>query len=308
MNPVRNAQKQSSRTAIITMVHSPRASNGMKKLLVSALAVVALAAAAPALGQTYYGTCASVPAGLTVGLRGSSVSSLQSFLVSQNYPGGGSWMITGYFGQATAAAVRTFQATHGLPQTGFVDAATAAAINNASCGGVSYPTYPAYPTPPSYCLLSGQGGAYPYNYGYGTNCHVSIRSISPSSADVGDRITMYGSGFSSSGNTARFGIGIAATNVSSYDNGTRLTFTVPSRLSVYGYSSERVYETTYPVSIVNSAGYTSNAVSLRITDADENDNDGDLEISNVSGPSSLDVGERGTWAANVRGGRTDYLT
>ena len=30
--------------------------------------------------------------------------------------------------------------------------------------------------------------------------------------------------------------------------------------------------------------------------------------SSVSGPSSLDVGERGTWTVNVRGGRTDYLT
>ena len=282
-------------------------SAGMKGLAVSVVALYSLLIAPLALAQSY--GCVSVPAGLSLGTRSSGVLSLQQFLVAQNYPGGGSWMQTGYFGQATAAALRSFQASRGLPQTGWVDAGTASAISAASCGGYSaysgygytssyplntysytpyaynntpypytfpysYPNYPTYPSYPTY----DNCGTYPYG---SYNCPVRISSLSRSSADVGDRITVYGNGFSSSGNTVRFGIGVAARNISASDGGTRLTFTVPSYLTVYGYSRERVLETTYPVSVVNSSGYTSNSVSLRITDADDTDND--IEITDVRG-------------------------
>ncbi|HEY4526687.1 MAG TPA: peptidoglycan-binding protein [Candidatus Paceibacterota bacterium] len=302
----------------------------MKKLLVSAFAVVALVTAAPVLGQSYSYGCVSVPAGLGAGSRGASVSTLQSFLVAQNYPGAGSWMITGYYGQATAAAMRNFQISQGLLQTGYVDAATATAVSRVSCGGTtiyptyptypSYPTYPTYPTSPThptypqqypYTYPNNSCGGYPSNfgYGYGTNCSVRMTSISPTSADVGERVTIHGYGFSRSGNTVRFGIGTAVSNVSSSDDGTRISFTVPSRLTVYSYTSERVYEATYPVSVANAAGYTSNAISLRITDADDDDNNDDVEIDRVTGPSTLEEGERGTWRVYLEdGSNDDYMT
>ena len=85
----------------------------MNKSLVSAVAVISLFAASVASAQTYYppytpavsAGCVTLNRDLTVGMRGSDVTSLQSFLVTQNYPGSGSWMVTGYFGAATAAAV-----------------------------------------------------------------------------------------------------------------------------------------------------------------------------------------------------------
>src|SRR3989344_1076272 len=135
-------------------------SAGMKSLTAAGMALLSFVIAPLALAQTYYPAttgCVSVPAGLSIGSRGSGVLSLQQFLVGQNYQGGGSWMQTGYYGQATAAAVRTLQSSQGLPQTGWVDAATAATVSRLSClsgqgGGVSYPTYPSYsyPSYPTY--------------------------------------------------------------------------------------------------------------------------------------------------------------
>src|SRR3989338_5555792 len=86
-------------------------------------------------GATYsatsYGTaatgCVTISRDLWYGSRGTDVLMLQSFLVNQNYAGGGSWMVTGYFGAATQTAVRIFQSQRGLSQTGIVDATTRAA-------------------------------------------------------------------------------------------------------------------------------------------------------------------------------------
>src|SRR4051812_43355232 len=102
----------------------------MKKLLIG-ISLLASFAAMPAFAQQI--SCASVPAGLSTGSHGSAVTGLQRFLVAQNYSGSGSWMITGNYGPATTAAVRIYQGSHGLPQTGSVDARTAAAIG-AGCG------------------------------------------------------------------------------------------------------------------------------------------------------------------------------
>ena len=43
--------------------------------------------------------------GSTDASTGGDVSRVQSFLAAQDYPGGGSWMITGFFGAATQQAV-----------------------------------------------------------------------------------------------------------------------------------------------------------------------------------------------------------
>ena len=173
----------------------------MKKIIVIVGFLVSALFALPAFAQTT--GCISIPSGLSVGSRGESVSALQRFLVAQNYSGGGSWMITGYYGQATATAVRLFQSQHGLPQTGSVDASTALSMSGGCPAGSgvynstlslvnpssswpsnawnSYYSYPsnsyasnAYYTYPSYTYPYTYNGysnpyTYPYNYYYGTN-------------------------------------------------------------------------------------------------------------------------------------------
>lgn len=372
----------------------------MKKLIVSAVVLASLLGASVASAQSYYtsygssysyGTaCAGLTRDLSVGMRGSDVSTLQSFLVSRNYPGGGSWMVTGYFGRATQAAVQIFQQERGLPMTGIADAATRAAV----CGAQNpvfpvnpvYPTYPTYPSYPTYPYTGGvtitslsstsaaqnspvtiYGTGFDYNnntvyvgstplanisstngtslsfvvpsymtgsvqiyvansrgqsnavtlsivpytypcsssYPYNTNCNtcaypytncpsgqLSIQYLSPTSGAVGSSVTIYGTGFSSTNNTVRFGQGIIA-GISSFD-GRSLTFTVPSQLT--GYASQTVMLATYNVSVQNSAGFTSNSIPFTVTSLGSA---GAPVISNVSGPTSLNTGVTGTWTVQL---------
>src|SRR3989338_10401961 len=125
---------------------------------------------------SYGGGCITLYADLSYGSRGSEVLKLQQFLVSQNYPGGGSWMMTGYFGNATVQAVRNFQQSAGLSTTGFADGQTRSAIQSRSC-------------------LPGQGGTigdgylqdyfnyssnvYPYNYSYTTPSYTTPTYTTP---------------------------------------------------------------------------------------------------------------------------------
>lgn len=72
---------------------------------------------------------------LQVGMTGSDVSDLQTFLAADTsiYPQG---LVTGYFGPLTRAAVVNFQARNGIDTVGRVGPITMAAIN-AQMGGVS---------------------------------------------------------------------------------------------------------------------------------------------------------------------------
>ncbi len=65
---------------------------------------------------------------LSVGMSGSDVSSLQTFLAKDSsvYPQG---LVTGYFGFLTKAAVSNFQSNNSLPAVGQVGPATLALIN-----------------------------------------------------------------------------------------------------------------------------------------------------------------------------------
>lgn len=106
----------------------------------------------------YHDTCLSLPRNLSVGSRGDDVAELQAYLVGLRYPGSGSWMITGYFGEATQTVVATMQRERGLPVTGKLDTTTRASLG---CSQTYYapPTAyyaPAQPVPVAYQF------AYPY--------------------------------------------------------------------------------------------------------------------------------------------------
>ncbi|MEK7133457.1 MAG: peptidoglycan-binding protein [Patescibacteria group bacterium] len=252
-------------------------------------------------GAPYSGACANLVSDLSYGTRGSQVSQLQTFLVNQNFPGGGSWMITGYFGNATLAAVRNFQQQRGLPLSGIVDAATRAAISRVSCGLSGqggymggYNTYYPYTVPPfntynnTNCYYT-----YPYTcntYSYGNN--VSLTSLSVTSGQPGTSVTVFGSGFDYSNNTVYVGM-VPLTNIPSY-SGTSLTFTVPS------YSTAG----TVGVYVMNSRG-TSNTLNFSVTSYGSY---GAPMIHSVNGPTSLATGVQGTWTVSVNNPSTSYMT
>jgi len=375
--------------------------------------------------------CVTLSQDLSQSSRASDVRALQNFLVSQNYPGGGSWMVTGYFGAATAAAVRNFQQSQGLAITGSVDANTRAAISRVSCSGYggnvyqpinsfnptpytynnptpytynynnSYVYNPVYPfntnpgvlaltslsantgpigssvtiygtgfdaanntvvfgaqplasiasngtsltfTVPPYtasgvvnvkvvnsrgtsntltftvtsyyypygnCLPGQGGGAYNYSlYNY-TNCSInlppsntnapSLSYLDPMSGGVGTSVTVFGSGFTTSGNTVHFGAGIIS-NLTSPD-GRSVSFIVPTTL--VGFGSQVMTLSTYQVSVTNGAGFTSNALPFTVTSLAST---GVPTIAVVNGPTSLAQGATGVWTITVSNIGNSYLT
>lgn len=245
----------------------------MQKFITSSLIALSLFGAGIASAQTYYpsygmtygssysaSACITLTSDLSLGSRGAQVSALQRFLVSQNYPGGGAWMITGYYGQATAQAVRNFQQSRGLAPTGAVDFATRAAINAACFGGSGYLSSPSYaPNPFSYSsntyattypFNTFNNSGFPYAYQYGAP---SITSMSQNTGVPGNSVTLYGTGFDAAGNIVYVGAQAVPGIPSS---GTSLTFTVPGS---YGYSANQSVE----LRVSNSRG-TSNPMTFTL--------------------------------------------
>lgn len=107
-------------------------------------------------------------------------------------------------------------------------------------------------------------GSYnPYNTTY---CPPNVNTpyityLNPASGAVGSTVTIYGSGFSPTGNTVHFGGGVI-TGINSPD-GRSLTFIIPSQLA--GPSTTFVTVGTYNVSVSNFSGYTSNSISFYVT-------------------------------------------
>ncbi|QQG38279.1 MAG: peptidoglycan-binding protein [Candidatus Kaiserbacteria bacterium] len=234
----------------------------MKKIA-SALALSALFVAGAVSAQTYTysypaGSCTTLSSDLSDGSRGTEVRSLQSFLVTQNYPGGGSWMMTGYFGQATAAALRLFQQSAGLPQSGMLDAATRASIQSRSCGYAPTNTntnfnFNSYTYPNTYTAPSSNYNynyTYPYSTPYAYNV-VNLTSLSQNTGTPGSSVTIYGTGFDSVSNTVYLGSSVIGSVGSS--NGTSLTVSIPP---YFGLGS------TY-LKVSNARG-TSNTLSFSI--------------------------------------------
>jgi len=111
-----------------------------QRLFVVTVVALSLFAVAPALTQA-----ATLTRSLDVGMSGSDVSALQTYLATDAslYPSG---LVTGYFGQLTANAIQIFQSRNGIvsqgtpASTGYgrVGPVTLAAIN-ARMGGVGSP-------------------------------------------------------------------------------------------------------------------------------------------------------------------------
>lgn len=105
----------------------------MKKFILTA--VIAIAVVLGSSNASAY----TFSAYLSVGSTGADVVALQQWLVSMGHltmPAGTAY---GYFGQLTKAAVAKYQASAGLPSTGFVGPLTIAKLN---AGGSSTPSTP----------------------------------------------------------------------------------------------------------------------------------------------------------------------
>ena len=402
----------------------------MHKFIAVSVGSLVLLAASSVSAYSNGSGCVNITRDLSIGSRGAEVTSLQRFLVDRDYPGSGSWMVTGKFGRATEAAVRDFQIEQHLSVTGRVDSQTRMSVDRVSCGGDFgiYSTQPnyAYSNPFSNTGPINVGNQYPqpyinynnsYNYGnpfnnnfqsptitslstnsgntgtsvtisgsgfevsnnvvyfgsqavyaytnngtslvlnvpsniagtvqiyvqnsrgtsnnlpftvtnnyynngydygnehscnsgsgYGSNCcgfgvpcPLSISYINPTSGGVGSSVTVNGTGFSTTGNTVHFGVGVI-TGLTSPD-GRSVSFTVPTQLS--GYGSQIVTLGQYPVSVTNSAGATSNTLNYTVTTLGAS---GSPVISNVSGPTTLSVNTSGVWTLTVNNQNSTYTT
>ena len=255
-------------------------------------------------------------------------------------------MITGYFGSATRAGVMNVQNDMNLPQTGYVDGATRAAISQATCltgqGGYSTPvqpiswnnynytnTYPnnytntnTYPYNNSY--------TYPYNYNNNynnnTNCYytypytcntntyssVTLTSLSPTSGQSGTSVNLFGTNFDYSNNTVYFGNQPIA-NIPSY-NGTSLTVTVPSNIAqgtvgVYVTNSRGTSNTmTFTTTGNYGCGYPYTYGSYNYNNSYCPSTGTQPIVNSVTGPTSLSTGTTGTWTLVVNNQGNSYLT
>ncbi|MEN9560786.1 MAG: hypothetical protein RIQ56_59, partial [Candidatus Parcubacteria bacterium] len=152
--------------------------------------------------------------------------------------------------------------------------------------------------------------SYPYSCatGYGNNCcgfgqacPLALSYLTPSSGAVGSSVSIIGTGFSATGNTVRFGVGII-TGLTSPD-GRSISFTVPAQLS--GYGSQQVTLGQYPISVTNSSGQTSNTLPFTVTSLGSL---GAPSISGVSGPTTLSAQTTGTWTITVNNPNSSSLT
>ena len=284
-----------------------------------------------------YQSCVTLTAfqqpGSTDAYTGGQVSMLQQFLNQTGYLSG----VSGTYDNGTLGAVINFQRAYNIQITGTVGPVTRAAINQQSCGaGITNPYGPSYPVT-NYSNVSNcywTGGTYTSTYVcttgsvvpvapiapvypapvvcntwnngyYGNNnnnnyCNsynaVVINSLSSVATYNGTSITIKGSGFSASGNTVYFGNSVTS-NVYSSD-GTTLTFTVP-----VGY-----YSGTYSINVKNALGMSSNSLSYIMSNVNywnNNNYNGSLSLSNISGPSGVQTGVTNTWTVTTSGSNSN---
>jgi len=121
----------------------------MKKALIASLAASALAIGsfAMTIGSANAATFTGyLSVGSTDSSSGGEVSALQSWLVSHNFLTMPAGVSMGYFGSLTKAAVTAYQASVGLPSTGYVGPLTVAKLNAGTTGSMTTGTTWACPT------------------------------------------------------------------------------------------------------------------------------------------------------------------
>ncbi len=133
---------------------------------------------------------------------------------------------------------------------------------------------------------------------------MSITSITPSFGPVGTDVVITGSGFTTTGNAIHFGIG-GISNVSDITGtGNQLRFTVPRQVSpcdligVNMFCAQIVQEVipgSYDIYVTNRNG-TSNKITFSVTSGSVNSGP---RIIRVNGPSTLVVGQTGTWTVDA---------
>jgi peptidoglycan hydrolase-like protein with peptidoglycan-binding domain len=120
----------------------------MKKALIASLAASALAIGSFAMtaGSANAATGYTFTGYLSVGSTGSEVVALQSWLVSEGFLTMPAGVSMGYFGSLTKAAVVAYQASVGLPDTGYVGPLTVGKLNAGTTGSMTTGTTFACPT------------------------------------------------------------------------------------------------------------------------------------------------------------------
>lgn len=199
----------------------------------------------PTIAPAGTSACVSIARDLAYGSRGADVTALQKFLVGENYPGSGTWMITGYFGSATRQAVKNFQGKRGIAPTGIADAQTRAAIQDAACGRTTYTLFDSAPA-----IVNTYSG------------NLSVNSLSATAGNTGTSVTVYGGGFDPIYNNVYFGAIPIRGNIAS--NGASLTFTVPHSYTPSCGGMSNCFSGTqylspgiYPVYVTNSRGMSN---------------------------------------------------
>ncbi len=193
---------------------------------------------------------------------GGEVSLLQDFLSPKYF----NQEPTGYFGNFTLRAVQAFQRDNGItPALGYVGPMTRAKIKSLTCGGVSEV--------------------------------LTINSVAPTQAKVGDTVVLSGPGLNNGGDYILFDGYRIETDGSKVLN--RLAFVVPQYLS-YTFNCIKepcpdapvrlVQPGSYSIQVVNNLG-KSNTMYVQVVDGVVGNKD--ISISEVR-PSAAKVGERVT--------------
>ena len=296
----------------------------MKKITIALVSVFVLTFSIGAAFAQAYGTiagCTNLTRDLAYRSRGAEVKQLQAFLIDQNYPGSGDWMVTGFFGRATGAALRVFQQQNGLTQSGVVDASVRDAIYHISCDdtsyGLNYNNYNIY-NPYSYTATPytyDYNYAYPYTtntYPYTTNtypyntypCDTSYSYASYNSGYQNNcgynqypynNLTSISSLSASSGAVGSsitiFGRGFSTNgNVVHFGQGTitglssidGTSITFTVPTSFSGYGYESIGLGVYNISVTNASGYTTATIPFTITSTGTTGINGNPWISYLS--------------------------
>ena len=258
------------------------------RILAFAILIGCVVFGSPTFAQTNQTQCLTLTTNMRAGAKDAytngEVTSLQNYLADAGFFNS-AYVGTGNFGPITYKAVVNFQRAHNLPTTGYVGPMTRAVIRSAHCSTPSSP--------------------------------VTLYYVQPTVASIGTSVSVTGFGMTDKNNLLLDGfvlardvpitssIAVACTTDPSCHGGIRQTITVtlPSYLSPNCPPTSMcpMYLRTlspgiYDLAISNSNG-TSNTLKLTVTDGSS---DQSLSISSLDAPTTLAMGQSGTWTVSVR--------